>query len=168
MKTNQFNSLLLNLIGCKLNLHANTADKAKYLIINMLIFSYFFYFAFVSSIFFGYENWNNTIEVLFTLFQLSAIVSGMFAYLNLIYRKNLANETFNDIEVIVSEREKLVRNDLYPKMIKTAEMYVKYPIVFFAGSTIINSIVAMIFNAITDIVKGEIHTEKWFLPYRYT
>lgn len=168
MKTNEFHRFMLSLVGCNQNSKLSKLDKVKHWIIIAMIFSYYFYFAFVSTITFLIVNWNNTTEILTALFQLSGVISGLLAYINLICYQNLVNETFRYIEMIVNQRKKLVNEDLYSKMIRIAEKYVKYPFLICVVSTALNALVPIIFNVIMDILRGEIHTENWFLPFRFT
>lgn len=167
-KKNQFVRDLLWVIGCKVDSNEKAWNKAKYWILDIFIFCYFLIFAVGGTINYMIKYRDDTFEILTGLFQLSATTSSLFAYFNLIIQKYLVNEAFDEIEMIVNKREKLVNNDSYTKVAKTVEKCFKYPIATFAGGITVNSIVTMILSASKDIKKGDICTENWSSPYQFT
>lgn len=120
------------------------------------------------TIYYIIDYWNDKTEVCMVLYQFFAFTSCAVTYLNLIYRKNLINEMFNDIEVTVGEREKLVGGDLYAKTSAKVEIFVKIPLIFFIGTIAFIASQSMLFNGVIDLMHGEVHFENWSLPYRYS
>lgn len=167
MKTNKFHIRLLSILGANLSPNAKPSSKVISWALSLGIFLYYFCFGFIATVWYMHEHWNDLIEVLNTTYLMSAILSGMFAFINLTFQKKSVNKYFSHIEFIVDQRRKLVDNDLYGNTVEIAEKFVKYPLLFFSGATIMNSFGAMIYNVISDFIVGEFHIEKWFLPFQY-
>lgn len=76
----------------------------------------------------------------------------------------------NEIEVIVNEREKLLvsdDDDSYQIAIDKVEKFVKYPLIFFIGTVLFLAILPMLYSGLRDLMRGEVRTEDWYLPYRF-
>lgn len=167
MITNKFNYRVSAMFGLNLNANASKSEKFRSFLLNVLISMRFICIDITATIFFLMNNLDDRISFLIAFYQLPAYGSNVLAYMYFSWNKYLANDVFHEIETIVCRRIKLVYEGLYENGIRRADIYAKWPMISFILIVNLNSILMMILDGILGLVKGDIHTETWYLPFLY-
>lgn len=165
MGINNFNYYLLYYLGINSSLNESILHKIASNVINFVFSFHLLFLEIIPTAWYIQDHFDNLIDVLIALYQIPCFGNGLFAYLNFIINKYSANEVFHEIEMIVRKRMNPLTDELYRNAIKQSEIYAKYPTIFINGYFTLNALVA-VKDIISDLVKGEMHPEKWFLPLR--
>lgn len=167
MKTNKFNYKITYLLGFNLGPDATFSAKFKSLLMNIFVLIRLICFDMLATILFMKEHSDDLITFMIAFYQVPAYGSCILTYIYFSLNKKIINEVFNEIEIIVVKRMKLVDSNVYEKAIKKAEIYAIYPMISFIVFVSFDSILMLMVDATCGIINDDIHTEKWYLPFSY-
>lgn len=157
----------MNYLGNISHKKSSKPEMIKSLTINIFIIFYKLFVIIIPTMFYIFEFSNDIANLLLPMYQLSGFGSSLFSYTYVCCHKEVVNEFFSEIEIVVRKRMGFENtNDAYQRAIEQAEKSVKYPPILITISVAVNACVTFGLCVIFDLVKGEINVGKWNLLFR--
>lgn len=165
MKANNFHYNFLFFMGTNLPSNVKPSAMITSSLINFVIIFHLIFLAILPTIFYIKEHLNDTVNLLFAIFQISGFCSSLLSYIHLCFQKKIVNEVLQEMNDIVMERMKILGENFYENTIKRTEIFIKFPLIFFKGNALLIAVITIVFQTVLDIANG--HTDNWFLFFRY-
>lgn len=166
MRTNRYHYELIKNLGLLVNSKSTKSDKTKNLLKNILVAGDIFLVVILPAAVYAFQHLDDKANLLLSIYQLSGFGGCLMAYIHLSSLKSIANNFFEEMERVVSERMKMMKPGLYEAAIEKAEKFVKYPVIVVTILIATNAVLTFAFSLIFDIVNGEINVDNWNMVFR--
>lgn len=166
MESLQYEYKLLRSLGSILDVNAKPLDKLKAYLTNAIIIVFVIFGSVAPVILYMKDHREDAASFIVAAYQIPGFSCPLLIYIILLFKKIEIREILMEIETIIKRRMKIRNNGSYEKAIKTANIFVKFPIDFLFGMFNVNDGFSLIKCIIGDLIKGEIIIENWYLPYK--